>query len=213
MYIKAVENRAIFISTVQLRKRIYNNRTMIFGLGFREKSISIPYKQMGDTMKHLLTGVWLSTVVVWVGCDEEKPQNETQNEEQQPQEDEETSVYGSCSLDLVSASGTMFSALTIEASSVVVQLGFAHDEHGEQLEEHPLTVQEDNTTSISWGLDLEFATTPEQVVLGQSTLWNGSVFDPIDKVFVALDENDQICDCWAVSTEYGRLNCSAYETQ
>ena len=128
----------------------------------------------------------------------------------QAEEQEQSSAYGSCSLDLVAASGMTFTAATIDASDVHVQLAFLDEDIGEQNEAHPMNKTEEESPN-SWQLDLEIAATPDDVLLGQSTLWSGSLFDPIDKLFVAFNTEGDVCDCWSISSEYGKLNCSLFE--
>ena len=153
---------------------------------------------------------WRMSIVffgVFAGCD--KPEEKTQDT-MEAQEDSQSSAYGTCSLELVSASGFSFSALTVGASTVEIHLAFVDEESGDQMEEHPLQREEENASSLSWLLDLEQVSDPTAVVLGQSTLWTASVFDPVDKVFVARDANGEVCDCWDVSTEYGQIDCQTY---
>ena len=142
-----------------------------------------------------------------IACDE--PEKHTQDTTELDA-GEQSSAYGTCSLELVAASGFSFSASTIGASTVEIHLVFADDDHGEQVEEHPLLLNAEGQSSLSWSLDLEGVSDPTDVVLGQSTLWTASVFDPVDKVFVARDDNNEICDCWDVSSEYGQIDCEGY---
>ena len=59
-------------------------------------------------MNKLLTG--LGFLVIFGGCrEEEKLPEETQEQDDSTQDSETASAYGTCSLDLVSASGMMFS--------------------------------------------------------------------------------------------------------
>jgi len=161
-------------------------------------------------MSSFCWGMGIVFLGVFAGCDE--PEEKTQDTMGE-QDSGQSSAYGTCSLELVSASGFSFSALTVSASTVEIHLAFVDEDNGDQMEEHPLQLEEENPSSLSWLLDLEQVSDPAAVVLGQSTLWTASVFDPVDKVFVARDENGAVCDCWDVSTEYGRIDCETYGEQ
>jgi len=145
---------------------------------------------------------------VFLGCDE--PEKKTQDTMESSQDSGQPSTYGTCSLELVSASGVSFSVLTVGASTVEIHLAFVDEDNGEQIEEHPLQLEEEGQSSLSWALDLEQVSNPTDVVLGRTTMWTSSVFDPIDKVFVAKNDNDEVCDCWDVSTEYCVIDCATY---
>ena len=160
-------------------------------------------------MSSLYWGIGLVFLGGLTACD--NPEEKTQDT-MEDQDTGQSSAYGTCSLEMVSASRFSFSALTVGAATAEIQLVFVDEEHGEQVEEHPLQLEEEGQSSLSWLLELEQASEPIDVVLGQSTLWTASVFDPVDQVFVARDENNQVCDCWNVSTEYGQINCEMYET-
>ena len=99
-----------------------------------------------------------------------------ENTEKEPVEEEDTSVqssaYGSCSLELVAASGPSFSAMTIAASSVHIEMAFDDDEHGVQTEAHTLLRSEESESSINWALELSQVDTPGEVISGTSTLLN-----------------------------------------
>lgn len=144
-----------------------------------------------------------------LGCAEEKKESEPSDEEDT--QEEAVSAYGSCSLELVTASGTTFSASTIGASSVVIHLAYLDDDHGDQREEHSLQKQENGaTSSISWSLDLDWVSNPSEVVSGQSTMW-GSVFTAGDRIFVALNEKEEVCDCWDTdNSERYAIDCTTY---
>ena len=162
-------------------------------------------------MKYTLFGFCSLLVASLLSCtNPEEKQSDSTTETGDPQDSGETSAYGSCSLELVAASSATFSASTIGATKVVIRLAFLHEEHGEQMEEHPLQQGEEGVSSISWFMELESVETPEDEILGQSTLWSASVFDPTDTVFVALNENDELCDCWDIKDEYGAIDCTTY---
>ena len=152
--------------------------------------------------------VFFTTSFLGVSCISDADTSDSS--EVQAEEQEQSSAYGSCSLDLVAASGMTFTATTIDASDVQVQLAFLDEDIGEQFEAHPMNNTEEASPN-SWRLDLEIAATPDDVLLGQSTLWSGSLFDPIDKLFVAFNTEGEVCDCWSISSEYGKLNCSLFE--
>ena len=126
-------------------------------------------------------------------------------------EEEKETVYGSCSLELVAASGYDYSASSIGASSVVVHLAYVDDTYGLQEEDHPLQPIDGGTSSDLWSLELDFAATPEDVVLGVSTMWSVAGFSAGDKIFLAQTEGNEVCDCW--DTNAGEVvvkDCTAF---
>jgi hypothetical protein len=120
----------------------------------------------------------------------------------------QTSAYDSCSLELVAASGPNFSAMTIAATSVRIEMAFGDDEHGVQTEMHTLDQAEESEGSINWTLELTQVDTPSEVISGTSTLWN--IFTDGDLVFLASNEDNDLCDCWAIKGEYGSINCDTF---
>ena len=136
---------------------------------------------------------------------------EKENAEQEEETSSQSSAYGSCSLELVAASGPSFSAMTIAASSVYIEMAFDDDEHGVQTEAHTLLRSEESESSINWALELTQVDTPEEVISGTSTLWN--IFASGDLVFLASNEDNELCDCWDIKREYGAITFETFVEQ
>ncbi|MEC7984679.1 MAG: hypothetical protein VX278_05920 [Myxococcota bacterium] len=147
-------------------------------------------------LSFLILGFW--------ACEEPKPEDSSVEE---VEEVEEETVYGDCSLELVAASGYNYSASSIGAASVVIHLAYMDDTYGLQEEDHPLQP----TSSDTWSLELDFAATPEDVVLGASTMWSVAGFTDGDKIFLALTEDNEVCDCWDTNaSEVIVKDCTAF---
>lgn len=140
-----------------------------------------------------------------MGCSEPKETDSVGEDSEGPQE--VPSAYGTCSLDLVAASGYDYTASGSGLDSVVVYLAYIDDTYGVQEEQHPLAV----TELGNWSLELENVHSPEEVVLGQSTMWSVTGFISGDKIFLGLTEDGEVCDCWDTNSyEVIIKDCSAF---
>ena len=141
-------------------------------------------------------------MLVMLGCDETKIEDSNVEDTQDVQ-----SAYGTCSLDLVAASGYDYTASSSGAASVVIHLAYIDDTYGVQEEDHPLALTESGT----WSLELEYANSPQEVVLGQSTMWSVTGFVSGDRIFLGLTEDGAVCDCWDTdSYDVVLKDCSAF---
>ena len=129
-------------------------------------------------------------------CSEPKTDTATSDTAADTAGEEINSVYGSCSLELVAASGYDYTASSIGAASVSIHLSYIDDTHGVQEELHPMTSMESNSSNDTWSLELENVYNPEDVVLGESSMWSVTGFTEGDKLFLAMTENNEVCDCW-----------------
>ena len=143
-----------------------------------------------------------------LGCSETKVEDSS-NEDSGASE-EVVSAYGSCSLELVAINGYKYTASSIGASSVAVHLAYIDDTYGVQEEDHPL----ESSGSGSWSLELDSVYAPEDVVLGQSTMWSVAGFTSGDKIFLGLTEEGEVCDCWDTNAyEVVLKDCSAFSPE
>lgn len=131
-------------------------------------------------------------IILWtlLGCSEQK-ELDTSTEET-GFEDVET-VYGTCSLEGASFMNNEHTAYSLDAASVVLYLSYNADELGVQEEEHPMAQLEADSSYDEWFLELNTVSNIEDVVLGESTLYR---IGDRDKIFLALNEDGDICDCW-----------------
>ena len=142
------------------------------------------------------------SMLIMLGCDETKIEDSNVEEPQEVQ-----SAYGTCSLDLVAASGYDYTASSSGAASVVIHLAYVDDTYGVQEEDHPLGLTEGG----NWSLELENVNSPEEVVLGQSTMWSVTGFMSGDRIFLGLTEAGEVCDCWDTNSyEVILKDCSAF---
>ena len=149
--------------------------------------------------------VVFSIVVLSIaGCFEQKVEDSASEETGSI---EAGSAYGSCSLDLVSASGYDYAASGSGESSVVVHLAYIDETYGVQEEDHLMEA----TDSGSWSLELDYVSSPEEVVLGQSTMWSVTGFGSGDRIFLGMTEDGEVCDCWDTdSFDVIVKDCSAF---
>ena len=107
---------------------------------------------------------------------------------------QEVVVYGTCSLETVSYDNNDHNAYSTGAHSVSLFLGYIDNEFGLQEEDHPFTEMEGTGAYDHWSLDLATVYEPEDVILGETTM--SSIGGEKDKLFLGLNENGEVCDCW-----------------
>ena len=151
-------------------------------------------------MKSLYCALALSLL----GCLETKVED-TSNDDSEETE-EVVSAYGDCSLNLVAVNGYEYTASSTGASSVGVHLAYIDDTYGTQEEDHSL----ESNDSGNWSVELERVSSPEEVVLGQSTMW-AIGFTSGDTIFLGLTEEGEVCDCWDTrASEVVIKDCSEF---
>ena len=140
------------------------------------------------------------------GCNAPKNDDDTGMTE----DENSTTAYGSCSIDVVSSSGSYFSVQSQENSTIELHIAFLHEQYGEQLEEHPLSQSSDMTEGMSWSIDLTTIDNPDNLVEGTTTLWDPNILMIADLVCVAFNTEDEPCDCWDLHNDYGNIGCGLY---
>ena len=154
-------------------------------------------------MKSLYCVVALSLL----GCSDTKIEDTSNGDSEE--KEEVVSAYGDCSLNLVAVNSYEYTASSTGASSVVVHLAYIDDTYGQQEEDHSLI----SSDSSSWSLELERVSSPEEVVLGQSTMWAVG-FTSGDTIFLGLTEEGEVCDCWDTrASEVVIKDCSEFVPQ
>ena len=143
--------------------------------------------------------VWLLCLAL--GCAETEDSN--------PSEPVENTVYGSCSLDGARWNNNDITAFSTEAASVAMVFVYRHRDYGLQDEQHPMQFVSSEGDWDEWGLMLERVNDPNEVVMGETTLY---LSGDRDRLFLGLTEDGEVCDCYdpAPPWRLGVKDCSDY---